>query len=294
VKGAAEGKGLGNAFLANIQAVGAIYHVTRGFVDTEVEHVEGSVDPVRDFDIIKNELIKKDLAQMEGRVADLEKKVRQNGKEKLNKDNLEIARKALAILQEGKEIRFGDWKANDIQYVNQQQLLTAKPVVYLINIGDKNFSEQKSKFLKDVKTWITQHAPGDACIPFSVAFEQRIQGMEEAERKAYLAEAKVPSMVDKIITTGYKSLNLIQYFTTGVDEVRCWSIRRGTKAPQAAGVIHGDFERGFICAEQYNYEDFKEFSTEAAVKAAGRARTQGREYVVRDGDILFFKHNARK
>jgi len=292
VKGASEGKGLGNEFLANIQAVDAIFHVTRAFLDTDVEHVETTIDPVRDFDIIKTELIKKDIAHVEARVADLEKKVRQNAKEKVLKENLDTARKALAFLLEGKEIRFGEWSGKDIPYLNTQQLLTAKPVIYLINIGDKNFAEQKSKFLKDVKTWVNTNAPGDICIPFSVGFEQRISLMEPDDRKKYLAEVKVPSQLDKIITQGYKALNLIQYFTTGVDEVRCWSIRKGTKAPQAAGVIHGDFERGFICAEQYNYDDFKEFGSESGVKAGGRARTQGREYVVRDGDVLFFKHNA--
>jgi obg-like ATPase 1 len=293
VKGAAEGKGLGNAFLSNIQAVDAIYHVTRGFLDAEVEHVEGSVDPARDFDIIKGELIAKDLAMMEGRVADLEKKVRQNAKDKNNRDNLETARKALTMLQEGKEVRFGDWKEKDIPYLNTQQLLTAKPVVYLINVSEKAYIEQKSKFFKEVKTWVDAHAPGDAIIPFSVVYEQKLMAMSEAERKAHIETTKAPSRIDRIITSGYKALGLIQFFTTGVDEVRSWTIRRGTKAPGAGGVIHTDFEKGFVCAEIYNYEDFKELGSEAAAKAAGRSRTQGKEYVMKDGDVVFFKANRK-
>jgi len=293
VKGAAEGKGLGNAFLSNIQAVDAIYHVTRGFLDAEVEHVEGSVDPARDFDIIKSELIAKDLAMMEARVADLEKKVRQNAKDRNNRDNLETARKVLTLLQEGKEIRFGDWKEKDIPYLNTQQLLTAKPVVYLINVSEKAYIEQKSKFFKEVKTWVDAHAPGDAIIPFSVAYEQKLQGMSEAERKAHIESTKAPSRLDRIITAGYKALGLIQFFTTGVDEVRSWTIRKGTKAPGAGGVIHSDFDKGFICAEIYNYDDFKELGSESAVKAAGRCRTQGKEYVMKDGDVVFFKANRK-
>lgn len=296
VKGAAEGKGLGNAFLSNIQAVDAIYHVTRAFESSEIEHVEGNVDPVRDIDIIRTELIKKDIERLGSAIDACAKRLKTNARDKENKDNYETGKKALELLEAGKEVRYGDWNSKDVIYLNTLQLLTAKPVVFLVNIGEKNFVTQKSKFLKPIKDWIAANNPDAPLIPFSVAFERTVMDKAaegEDAKKKFLEEAKVPSMLNKIITTGYKALNLINFFTTGEDEVRSWSIRIGTKAPQAAGVIHSDFEKNFICAEVYNYEDFKEHGSEHAVKAAGRSRTQGKEYVMRDGDIVFFKHGAR-
>jgi len=292
VKGAAEGKGLGNAFLSNIQAVDVIYYVTCAFESSEIEHVEGNVDPVRDIDIIRTELIKKDIERL-GTAADaIAKKLKTNARDKDNKDNLECAKKALELLEAGQEVRYGDWNSKEVVYLNTLQLLTAKPVVFLVNIGEKNFVSQKSKFLKPIKDWVTANNPDAPIIPFSVAFEKTVMDKAaegEEVKKKFLEDAKVPSQLTKIITTGYKALNLINFFTTGEDEVRSWSIRIGTKAPQAAGVIHSDFEKNFICAEVYNYEDFKEFGSESQVKAHGRSRTQGKEYVMRDGDIVFFK-----
>jgi len=292
VKGAAEGKGLGNEFLSNIAAVDAIYHVTRAFKSKEIEHVEGSVDPCRDFEIIRAELISKDLAKVSTFVSTLKKKMN-SSKDKALKDEYESACKALEWLESGKEIRLGAWNGKDIHWLNTMTLLTAKPAVYLINISEANFVEQKNPWLKDVREWCKVNSPGAPVVPFSVSFEQKLKGMEEAARAEHLKSVKVPSMLDRIITSGYKALHLINFFTAGETEVRSWSIRLGTKTPQAAGTIHTDFEKNFICAEIYNYEDFKAHGSEAAVRAAGKYQTKGKEYVVKDGDVCFFKHGTR-
>jgi obg-like ATPase 1 len=233
---------------------------------------------------------------MEAQVALLEKKL--ITKAPGVKDELASAQKALAWIKEGKEIRHGDWNAKDVVYLNTQLLLTSKPVVFLVNISEKNFTEQKSKFLKNIKDWVTKNSPESPIIPFSVKFEQHLKEVEaegaDAKEK-FLKEAKVPSMLNKIITKGYEALNLINFFTTGADEVRAWTIQNGYKAPEAGGVIHSDFEKGFICAEIYNFEDWKACGqSETQVKAAGKSRTQGKEYLVKDGDVCFFKHGAVK
>lgn len=171
--------------------------------------------------------------------------------------------------------------------------MTSKPVVYLVNLSVKDFIRKKNKWLIKIKEWVDKNDPGAPIIPFSGAFEQKlIEFEDEGERKAYIEETKCESVLDKIIVTGYKALQLEYFFTAGPDEVRAWTIQKGTKAPQAAGRIHTDFEKGFIMAEVMHFKDFKEEGTEAAAKAAGKYRQQGRNYVVEDGDIIFFKFNA--
>jgi len=202
--------------------------------------------------------------------------------------------KVLKCLNDRVDIRNGDWDARDIDFLNEYQLLTAKPVVYLVNITRENFETQKNRWLKDIMGWVQKRSPGAAVIPFSVTFEVQLSKMEPDARKALLEEKKVKSMLPKIITTGYSALELVHFFTTGTDEVRAWTVKRGASAPQAAGVIHTDFEKGFIHAETMAYEDFKKHGSEAAVKAAGRYRTEGKNYAVKDGDILFFKSTLSK
>jgi len=291
VKGAAEGKGLGNAFLSNIQAVDAIYHVTRAFVKKDIEHVEGSVDPCRDFAIIRGELIKKDTAWMQNYVEAFKKKCRAK---KTKEQEAEIALCDFLIehLESGKETRNHTWTNKEIDLLNTYPMLTAKPVVYLVNISKMNVEKSQNKWFKEIKEWLAENSPGDPCIPFSVAFEENLRTLEPAAKKAYLAEHKLNSMLPKIIRSGYQALNLINFFTVGADEVRSWSIRRGTKAPGAAGTIHGDFEKHFVCADTYNYTDYQECGSEKAVKEGGKIRTQGKEYEMVDGDICFIKHNA--
>lgn len=295
VKGAAEGKGLGNAFLSNIQSVDAIYHVTRAFEDKTIEHVEGDVNPTRDFEIIRGELIQKD-AEWVGKALERLQKAMRAKATKEQKVEEETLLKAQEMLKEGKEIRHGDWKAGDVDTINGLNLLTAKSVVYLVNISTKSFTTQQNKFFKAIKDWVAANSPGDPVIPYSATFEQKLQECKDEEsRKKFLEEAKVPSMMDKIIVAGFKALNLVNFFTTGEDEVRAWTIRAQTPAPRAASVIHTDFEKNFICALVYNYTHFKECGAdEKKVKEAGHYREQGKTYIVQDGDIMLIRENSKK
>ncbi|KAK2463492.1 hypothetical protein APHAL10511_004578 [Amanita phalloides] len=179
-----------------------------------------------------------------------------------------------------------------IDVVNGLQLLTAKPVTYLVNLSEKDFIRKKNKWLPKIKAWIDQNNPGDPLIPFSVAFEERLVSLSAEEKKAEEEKAGAASALGKITQAGYTSLDLIRYFTCGPDEVRAWTIRKGTKAPQAAGVIHSDFENKFVCGEIMSFGDLKEHGSEVAVKAAGKLRQQGKPYEMADGDIAYWKAGA--
>lgn len=298
VKGAHEGQGLGNAFLSNIQAVDGIFHVCRAFSDEDVTHVEGDVNPVRDLEIIFNELRLKDLGRLMKLVEDAQTRVTRAGN-KCPKDlkvELETLQKAQKMLDEDKRpLRTGEWSNSEVEVLNQHLFLTAKPAVYLVNLSEKDYIRKKNKWLAKIKEWVDKHS-GELIIPFSAALEGRLvdleanEGPEAAEK--YLKEAGVTSCLPKIIKTGYKTLRLIYFFTAGHDEVKCWTIRRGTLAPQAAGTIHTDFEKGFIKAEVMKFDEYKELGSEAAVKAAGKYRQQGKTYEVDDGDICLFKFNV--
>lgn len=290
VRGASSGEGLGNAFLSHIAAVDGIFHVCRGFEDPDVIHVEDRVDPVADFEIIHNELRLKDLERV-GSVVESINKLKSRGLKKDQIEELECAERIKAWLEDGKDVRFGTWSAKDIDFLNQYQLLTAKPVVYLVNLSKADYLRKKNKFLGKIAEWVSSHG-GDPIIPFSGAYENELVDMPEDEKAKAEVEAGQPSALPKIITTGFRAIHLIYFFTAGEDEVKCWQIPKGTKAPQAAGAIHTDFERGFICAEVMTYSDLKELGSENAVKAAGKYRQQGKEYVVQDGDIIFFKFNV--
>jgi obg-like ATPase 1 len=294
MKGASTGEGLGNNFLSNIQAVDAIYHVTRAFKDKDIEHVIGEVDPCRDFEVIRHELVLKDLEWVTNRKEAMQKKIRNKSNKEIEAD-IATAEKVMALLEAGTEVRMHRWAPKEIVFLNTMQLLTSKPVVYLVNISTKNFETQKNKWLKAIKEWVKKNSPGDQVIPFSVTFEQKLAEMKSDEdRKAFCEEKKLMSMLPRIVQTGYKALRLINFFTVGPDEVRAWSIREGLKAPGAAGVIHGDFEKGFIKAEVYNYDDFKEHGSEKEVAAKGLRRSQGKQYVMKNGDIVLFKANGAK
>jgi obg-like ATPase 1 len=266
VKGAHEGQGLGNAFLAHISACDAIFHILRVFDDAEIVHVEGEVNPVRDLEIIREELIKKDEQYVANRIASLEKVVVRGG-DKKQKPEYDCLKKAEHILvEEKKEIRFGEWSSMDIEVLNKHLLLTSKPVIYLINMSEKDYIRKKNKWLVKIKEWITANDRHAVCIPFSGCLELKLQDMGPEEAQKYMEENKMQSALPKIIKTGYSALNLQYFFTAGPDEVRAWTIQRGTKAPQAAGKIHTDFEKGFIMAEVMKFDDFKEHGSEGAVK----------------------------
>lgn len=291
VKGAAEGAGLGNAFLSHIMAVDGIFHVIRAFEDKDIVHVEGEIDPIRDLDIIENELLLKDKEKVDKEVLNMEKVVMRIDKTK--KADLETLQKAQQMINEKKNIRHGKWTPAEAEVLNQYLFISAKPVIYLVNLSEADYQRKKNSWLPKIKKWVDEHNPGDLIIPFSVELEAKLVAMDsDDDRKKYCEEKQISSNLQKIITHGYHHLRLIHFITAGEDEVRCWTIPYGTKAPQAAGAIHTDFEKGFICAEVMAFEDFKEHGSESAVKAVGKYKQQGKTYTVQDGDIIFFKFNA--
>ncbi|XP_059054415.1 adenylate kinase 9 [Achroia grisella] len=292
VRGAAEGQGLGNAFLSHIKACDAIFNLCRAFDDEDVIHVDGDVNPVRDLETIGEELRLKDEEQLLQNLEKLDRVVNRGNDKKLKPEYDALNKIKSILVDEKKHIRFGDWSAAEVEVLNKYLFLTSKPALYLVNLSEKDYIRKKNKWLPKLKEWIDKNDPGAPLIPFSGALETKLFDMEAAEKQAFLKEQNITSALDKIIVQGYKALQLEYFFTAGPDEVKAWTIQKGTKAPQAAGRIHTDFEKGFIMAEVMHYKDFKEEGTEAACKAAGKYRQQGRNYVVEDGDIIFFKFNA--
>ncbi|KAJ5946633.1 Obg-like ATPase 1 [Penicillium verhagenii] len=276
-RGASTGAGLGNSFLSHIRAVDAIFQVVRCFDDAEIIHVEGDVNPVRDLTIISEELRIKDIEFVEKALDALGKQTRRGGQslemKKLKEEEATVGR-VLQWLKDGKDIRQGDWTPKEVEAINPLFLLTAKPVVYLVNLSEKDYIRKKNKYL-----------------PPS---ERLAQMGDDAAAEEECKKLGTTSGLPKVITTMRQALNLGSFFTTGTDEVRQWTIRKGTKAPAAAGVIHGDFEKTFIQAIVYNYAMLKELGDEGAVKAAGKIMTKGKDYVVEDGDILLIKAGAAK
>jgi len=297
ISGASKGEGLGNAFLSHIQAVDGIIHVMRAFEDDDIIHAEDTVDPVRDIITICNELRIKDRSFMESK-----KEMHNRGKTaarakspahlKRWEEEMETMEKICALLDDGKDVKnnMANWTTKDIEFLNDYMLLTAKPTMFAINMNHKDYCRKKNKFLKPIFDWVSAYAPGSAMIPYCGAFEEELQDMaSDAEREARLKEDGTVCAMPKIINTAFHMVHLINFFTAGPDEVRAWTIRKGYKAPQAAGCIHTDFEKKFIMAETMSYADLKELGTEAAVKAAGKYRQEGKLYEVLDGDIIFYK-----
>ncbi|KAK3822575.1 MAG: GTP-binding protein YchF [Linnemannia gamsii] len=298
VKGASAGEGLGNAFLSHVRAVDAIFHVCRAFDEADVIHVDGEVNPIKDLEVIHHELRLKDQEFIKSAIADLKKTMGKLGSnntapERARQAEMAILEKVLKMVAEDeKDVRTGDWNNKEVEVINPLMLLTAKPVIYLCNLSENDYLRKKNKWLPKIHAWIQSNNAGDVLIPFSGALESRISELSEAEREEELKKIGGVSALPKIVVSGYSALNLIYYFTAGPMESRCWTIRKGTKAPQAAGVIHTDFERGFIMAETMRYDDLNELGSEAAVKAAGKYAQKGREYIVQDGDIIHFKFNV--
>jgi len=295
--GASTGEGLGNAFLSHVRAVDGIFQVVRAFDDAEVTHVEGDVNPCRDMEIIQNELRLKDIEWVEKSIEGLKKTSRALNStslaDKAKKEEIATVEKVLKQLKEDKkDVRKGDWGNKEIDVINGLQLLTAKPVTYLVNLSENDYVRKKNKWLPKIKAWIDQNNPGDPLIPFSVAFEERLASLSAEEQVEEEKKVGATSSLGKITQAGYSSLELIRYFTCGPDEVRAWTIRKGIKAPQAAGVIHSDFENKFVCGEIMSYTDLHEYGSEAAVKAAGKIRQQGKLYEMLDGDIAYWKAGA--
>ncbi|WP_128543045.1 redox-regulated ATPase YchF [Larkinella soli] len=291
VKGASQGQGLGNKFLANIREVDAVVHVIRCFEDDNIVHVEGRVNPSFDKDIIDTELQLKDLESVDRKLQRIEKAARTSGDAKA-KAELEILLRYKNALEDGRNARTVEATPEErMAAVGELQLLTVKPVIYVANVDEKSLPDGNaySDKLKEIAK-----AEGAEVVVICAAIEAQISEMEDPdERQLFLEEYGLKeSGLDQLIKASYRLLNLITYFTAGVKEVRAWTIQRGWKAPQAAGVIHSDFEKGFIRAEVIKLPDYVQYKTEAAIKDAGRMAVEGKEYVVEDGDIMHFRFNV--
>lgn len=288
VKGASKGEGLGNQFLANIREVDAIAHVLRCFEDGDVTHVEGRVDPVADAETIETELMLADIESIEKRLQNIVRKVRGGDKEAVQQERL--MRAALAVLEEGKPARVVDVDEDDLRAWKMLQLLTTKPVLYVCNVGESEAAEGNAL---SARVGEMAAAEGNMHVIISAQIEEEISQLELEEAQMFLDEMGLSEAgLDRLIRAGYELLHLETYFTVGPKEARAWTIRQGTSAPKAAGVIHGDFEKGFIRAETIAFDDFVGLGGEQAAKEAGKMRAEGKGYVVKDGDVLHFLFNT--
>lgn len=288
VKGASKGEGLGNQFLANIREVDAIAHVLRCFEDGDVTHVEGRVDPVADAEVIETELMLADLESIEKRRAGLVRKLKGNDKDAAQQDRLLAA--AQAMLEEGKPARLVEVDAEDRKAWKTLQLLTSKKILYVCNVDEASAAEGND-FSARVAEMAEEQGAGHVII--SAQIEEEISQLDDEEAAMFLAEMGLEEAgLNRLIRAGYDLLHLETYFTVGPKEARAWTIREGTLAPQAAGVIHGDFEKGFIRAETIAYDDFVAAGGEQGAKEVGKMRAEGKTYVVKDGDVLHFLFNT--
>lgn len=286
VKGASDGEGLGNSFLSNIREMSALAHVVRCFEDENITHVDGSVNPRRDVEVINLELILADLESVTKRITRCEKLLKTNDKE--NKIHFDLLNKLKQELELGKLINIQEYEISEQKIIRQFQLLSSKPTFYIANIDD---SEQSSQNLRELESIANEL--GSSVIAASIKIEQEISLLKEEEKLEYLELLDMDEPVlNKIIFEGYKLLGLKTYFTAGPKEIRAWTIRDGFTAPNAAGVIHTDFERGFIKAEVIDFEDFIECNGELGAKEKGKLRLEGKEYLVKDGDVIHFKFNV--
>jgi len=285
VKGASKGEGLGNQFLATIREVDAIVHVVRCFEDDDVTHVAGKIDPVADIEIIETELMLADLDSLEKRVDALEKKAKGNDKEA--KETLDLINRALVLLREGKPARLVERKAEEEKLFHSLGLLTSAPVLYACNVEETS-AAAGNEFSRKVEA--RAKAEGALSVVISAKIEAEIAMLPQDERADYLAAIGLKETgLDRLIRAGYALLHLVTYFTAGPKEARAWTITKGTKAPQAAGVIHTDFEKGFIRAETIGYDDYLATGGETGAKDAGKMRLEGKDYVVADGDVMHFR-----
>ena len=285
VRGASKGEGLGNQFLANIREVDAIAHVVRCFEDSDITHVEGKIDPVADIETIETELMLADLDSLERRVDALEKKARGNDREA--KETLDLVQRSLALLREGQPARLIERKPEEDKTFAMLGLLTAKPVLYVCNV-EESAAATGNAFSAKVEARAKEE--GAVAVVISAKIESEIAVLSKEERVEYLEAVGLQEAgLDRLIRAGYALLDLVTYFTVGPKEARAWTIPRGTKAPQAAGVIHTDFERGFIRSETIAYDDYIALSGEAGARDAGKLRLEGKDYVVSDGDVLHFR-----
>jgi ribosome-binding ATPase len=290
VKGASQGEGLGNQFLSHIRQTDAIVQVVRCFDDPNIIHVNGSVDPLRDMDVINTELLLADLESVEKKFKSLEK-LTKNTQDKKLKQQFEVVQKIYQALSQGQAARFVTLDDQEEPFRKELHLLTAKPMLYAMNVSEEDFKTGGNSWSQSVETQAEKEQAETVLI--CSAIEAEIAQLDPSEQKEFLAELGVETPgLHRLIQKGYHLLGLQTFFTAGEKEVRAWTIRKGYKAPQAAGVIHTDFEKGFIRAETYNCQDLFQYKSESAVKEAGKYRLEGKDYLVKDGDVLFFRFNV--
>jgi hypothetical protein len=288
VRGASRGEGLGNRFLGAIRAVDAVLHVLRCFASDDVAHVEGSIDPVRDAQLVETELLLADLASLERRVDGLTKRAR--GGDKEAQAQLALIEQILPAMQAGEPARRLPVAAEDRPLFDALQLLTAKPLLYVCNVEESAAASGNA-----LSARVVEHAAaeGAGCVVVAAAIEAELANLRPDERGEYLASLGLERPgLDRVIQAGYELLGLITFLTAGPKEARAWTVPRGTKAPEAAGSIHSDFKRGFICAEVVAYADYLRCGGESGAREAGKLRQEGRDYVVEDGDVIHFRFNV--
>jgi len=287
VRGASKGEGLGNQFLANIREVDAIVHVLRCFEDDDITHVEGKIDPVGDAETVETELMLADLESLEKRVVPIEKKAKSGEKE--SKEQLALMMKALVLLRDGKPARLADLTPEERGPYSQLGLMTAKPVLYVCNV-DEGSAAAGNRFSVAVEEMAKRQ--GAKAVVISARIEEEVAQLPPAEREEFLSSLDLTEPgLNRLIRAGYDLLGLITFFTAGPKEARAWTVTKGSKAPQGAGVIHTDFEKGFIRAETIAYDDYVACNGEAGARDAGKFRLEGKEYAIADGDVMHFRFN---
>ena len=290
VKGASKGEGLGNKFLSHIREVDAICQVVRCFVDENITHVAGDIDPIYDIEVINLELILADLESVEKRISRVEKLARQKDKDALAEFN--VLEKIRNILKEEKPARLLELDKEEEKWTKNLHLLTMKPMLYVANVSEDDLVDiENNEFVKKVQDFA--NSEGSQVITICAKIEEEMSSLEDEEKQMFLEELGIDeSGLDKLIKASYSLLGLATYFTAGVQEVRAWTFKRGMLAPECAGIIHSDFERGFIRAETVSYDDLVLYGNMQKAKEAGRVRLEGKEYEVKDGDIMLFRFNV--
>ncbi|WP_213471860.1 redox-regulated ATPase YchF [Staphylococcus simulans] len=289
VKGASKGEGLGNKFLSHIREVDAICQVVRAFDDDNVTHVSGRVDPLDDIEVINMELVLADLESVDKRLPRLEKMARQKDKDALNE--VRILERIKEALENGEPIRSLEFNEEDAKYVKQAQLLTSKPMIYIANVGEDEVNEADNEKIQTIKEYADKE--GSEVIVISAKIEEEIATLDDEDKDMFLEDLGIEEPgLNRLIRSTYNLLGLATYFTAGVQEVRAWTFKKGMTAPQCAGIIHTDFERGFIRAEVTSYDDYVENNGEQGAKEAGKMRLEGKEYIMQDGDVVHFRFNV--
>ncbi|EGQ0310688.1 redox-regulated ATPase YchF [Staphylococcus pseudintermedius] len=289
VKGASKGEGLGNKFLSHIREVDAICQVVRAFDDENVTHVAGRVNPIEDIEVINMELVLADLESVEKRLPRLEKMAKQKDKTAVNE--VCILTRIKETLENGQPVRSLEFNDEDQKYVNQAQLLTSKSMLYIANVGEDEINDVENDKVKAIREYAAQE--DSEVIVISAKIEEEIATLDEEDKAMFLEELGIEEPgLNRLIRKTYDLLGLATYFTAGVQEVRAWTFKEGMTAPQCAGIIHTDFERGFIRAEVTSYEDFVAHNGEQGAKEAGKMRLEGKDYIMQDGDVVHFRFNV--